>query len=274
MKSVIASIVAVAGIAAAANAQSIIDLQVSLDGLNWSDSVDATPGQTVETRLVFSYTGTASPVGLASAVVQPTVSNWGADLNFLGLVNNGQGANNTTPPGVVDDVPGAYGRIRPFGRNTYSAPNALKGFVQQDVGVNYLRIGQTQATSFPGGAGNTTGASGVAIAQLSNVGRTAADPEFKFGSTGIVGFKFGFAVAGDTTDYRSLDVTIPLAGIGNRTAATGGQVYYYGDLGETTGLIRGTATVDGATVNIVPIPAPGALALLGLGGIIGGRRRR
>jgi len=272
MKNVIASLVAVAGIAAAANAQSIIDLQVSLDGVTWSDSVNALPGQTVETRLVFTYTGGGAPIGFASAVVQPTVSNWGADLGFLGLVNNGQGANNTTPAGVVDDVPGAYGRIRPFGRNSYGATNALKGFTQSSGGVDYLRIAQTQATSFPGGFGNSTGNAGIQIAQLSNVGRTVIDPAFQFGSTGVVGFKFGFTIAAGTTDFRSLDVNIPLAGIGNRDPLLGGQVYYFATLTEATGSIRGAVTVDGATVNI--IPAPGALALLGLGGIIGGRRRR
>ena len=272
MKNVIASLVAVAGIAAAANAQSIIDVQVSLDGVTWSDSVNAVPGQTVETRLVFTYTGGGAALGLGSATVQPTVSNWGADLGFLGLVNNGQGANNTTPAGVVNDVPGAYGRIRPFGRNSYGATNALKGFTQSSGGVDYLRIAQTQTTAFAGAPTNTTGNGGIQIAQLNDIGRTPADPAFQFGSTGVVGFKFGFSIDGGTTNYRSLDVTIPLAGIGNRAAGIGGQVYYYATQSETAGSLRGEVTVDGATVNI--IPTPGALALLGLGGIIGGRRRR
>ena len=272
MKNVIASIVAVAGIAAAATAQTTIDLQVSLDGITWDNTVNAAPGQTVQSRILFTYTGTAVPLGFASAVVQPTVSGWGADLNFLGLVNNGQGGNTTSPAGVVDDVVGAYGRIRPFGRNAYSATNALKGFVQESVGVNYLRISQTQTTSFPGGTGNTTGNGGIQIAQLNDIGRTPADPAFQTGSTDVVGFKFGFAIDGGTANFRSLDVTIPLAGIGNRLAGVGGQVFYFATQSETAGSLRGLVTVDGATVNI--IPAPAALALLGLGGLVGGRRRR
>jgi len=272
MKNVIASIVAVAGIAAAATAQTTIDLQVSLDGITWDNTVNAAPGQTVQSRILFTYTGTAVPLGFASAVVQPTVSGWGADLNFLGLVNNGQGGNTTSPAGVVDDVVGAYGRIRPFGRNAYAATNALKGFVQESVGVNYLRISQTQTTSFPGGTGNSTGNAGVQIAQLSNVGRTVLDPDFQTGSTNVVGFKFGFTIAPGTVNFRSLDVNIPLAGIGNREPGIGGQVYWFSTLTEATGQIRGGVTVDGATVNI--IPAPAALALLGLGGLVGGRRRR
>ena len=65
MKSVIASLVAVAGLSAAAVAEvnTRMDVLVSLDGINWSSDVNvAAPGTTVQVLIRASYIGSAQPL--------------------------------------------------------------------------------------------------------------------------------------------------------------------------------------------------------------------
>ena len=103
MKSVIASLVAVAGMSVAANAvvNTNVTWQVSLDGNTWSSAVDAAAGQQVMARALVSYTGTAAPLGLASFVFQPTVSNALAGDTVSPFINGGVGSNTSTPSGVI-----------------------------------------------------------------------------------------------------------------------------------------------------------------------------
>jgi hypothetical protein len=256
-----------------------------LDNTNWSSSVTANPGQTVYSRALVSYTGTASPIGLASLIFQPTVSNWDdtppADM-LLPFVNNGQGSNTSTPPGVVTNPndPTQFGRVSPFGRSSTSSSSALRGFVQTGPGPTtnpvpagpWLRFAQSQVTAWIGGTGNTTGGSGVPIAQLSNVGRGTADPAFLAQTQDVQVFKFGVQL-GDLTG-RTMVIDSPTAGFGNLNTATGDrEVYWYLTLTEATGQERGTAVVNPASI-IVPVPTPASVALLGLAGLVATRRRR
>jgi uncharacterized protein (TIGR03382 family) len=273
MKSVIASLVAVAGIAVAANADinTRVDMLVSSDGTNFSPEITVAPGATVQVLVSVSYTGTAAPLGLASMVFQPTVSNFSATA--LGFVNGGAGSNTSSPSGVISDSSGNYGRISPWGRTAMTTATAITAFDNTSVGQpagNWLRIAQRQVTSWIGGAGNTTGGSGVNIAQLANVGRTASDPAFNPSTQNVHVFRFGFTVDAGALDDMIVDA--PAAGFGNRDSTTGErQVYWWADLTESSGSIRGGADVHTATVHI---PSPASLALLGLGGLAIGRRRR
>jgi uncharacterized protein (TIGR03382 family) len=283
MKSVIASLVAVAGIAAAASAEvnTLVDFKVSLDGVNFFDTVNATPGQTVQVRLAVTYVGTGNALGFASLVCQPTVSNWdnaGAADALTPFVNNGVGGNTTTPSGVISDSPDQYGRISPFGRTAItSTANRLFGHVHSAgsggaPAGTWLRIAQAQVTSWVGGAGNTTGGSGVNLAQLANVGRTASDPAFNSSILAVSLFRFGIVISSDAGQDRTLTIDAPLAGFGNRSTATGErECYWWGDLNASSGDVRGVAVIDGATI---VVPTPATLALLGLGGLVVGRRRR
>lgn len=286
MKSVIVSLVAVAGlsVAAAAEVTTRMDMLVSTDGVNFSNSVDLAEGsglQTVEVLVRMTYIGTRTDVaGFASAVFQPTVSNWRASDVALAFANGGAGSNTSVPSGVVADAPGQYGRISPWGRTAMSTTTAItnhihlaSGGVNQPPSGTFLRIAQKQVTSWIGGTGNTTGGSGVNVAQLANVGRTAADPAFN-GELSVSVFRFGIQV--DTLGERTLLVDAPLAGFGNRDSTTGErQVYWWSQAGlnGTSGDVRGTAEVFGSAINVV-IPAPASLALLGLGGLCVARRRR
>lgn len=283
MKSVIASILAVAGLSGAANAvvNTSIVFQISSDGVNWfGGSHDFMPGSQVMARALVSYTGTGTPFGLASLVFQPTVSNAVAADTVSAFVNGGIGSNTSTPPGVISGPQltdtTSFGRVSPWGRSATASISAIRGFFHTNPNgdnINYLRIAQAQVTGWFGDQGNTSGGSGVNIAQLSNVGRTTSDPPFNPSLSNIYIFKFGFTIDAAAWD-RSLDVDAPLAGFGNRNSTTGErEVYWWGDMNEVSGSIRGTATVTPARVHIL-IPTPASLALVGIGGLAIGRRRR
>jgi uncharacterized protein (TIGR03382 family) len=283
MKSVIASLVAVAGMSVAANAvvNTSVVFQTSSDGTNWFGGThDYAPGTQVMARALVTYTGTAAPLGLASFVFQPTVSNAVAGDAMSAFINGGAGSNTSTPSGVISGGQltdtSSFGRVSPWGRSALTSTNAIRGFFHTNPNgdnVNYLRIAQTQITSWIGGAGNTTGGSGVPLAQLANVGRTTLDPAFNGSLANIYVFKFGFTTDAGVTAERNMVIDAPLAGFGNRNTTTGDrEVYWWGDMNENTGSIRGTALVTTATAHIVPTPA--SLALLGLGGLAIGRRRR
>jgi uncharacterized protein (TIGR03382 family) len=283
MKSVIASLVAVAGMSVAANAvvNTSVVFQTSSDGTNWFGGThDYNAGTQVMSRALVTYTGTGTPFGLASFVFQPTVSNAIAADTMSAFINGGVGSNTSSPSGVISggqltDTT-SFGRVSPWGRSATASSSAIRGFFHTNPnndGINYLRIAQTQVTSWIGGTGNTTGGSGVNIAQLSNVGRTTSDPAFNPSLSSVYVFKFGFT-ADATGGDRNMVIDAPLAGFGNRNTTTGDrEVYWWGDMNEASGSIRGTAAVTTATAHIL-VPTPASLALLGLGGLAVGRRRR
>src|SRR5258706_16092609 len=101
MKSVIASIVAVAGMSVAASAvvNTSIVFQTSADGTNWFGGTrDYNLGSQVMVRALVTYTGSGTPYGLASFVFQPTVSNAVAGDTMSPFLNGGVGSNTSTPP--------------------------------------------------------------------------------------------------------------------------------------------------------------------------------
>jgi hypothetical protein len=292
MKSVIASLVAVAGLSVAANAVVNTSLvqQVSLDGTNWTDHVQVTVGagapatRNVFFRTLVSYTGVGTPAGLASFVYQPTMSNAVATDVMLPFFNGGVGGNTSTPVGVLTPAQGtdttSFGRLSPWGRTALSSTSALHGFFHTNPngdGINFLRIAQLQVTSWIGGAGNTTGGSGVPISQLSDVGRTTNDPAFNTSLASVYVFKWGVTL--DTTSgaraAADMVVDAPQAGFGNRNTTTGDrEIYWFTNTAEATGGTRGTANITTGLVDFVLVPSPASLALLGLGGLAVGRRRR
>lgn len=272
---VLASLAVVHGAGAEVNTR--ITWQASIDGVNWTSNQlwPVTQGSVVHVRAVVSYIGTASPVGLASFVFQPTVSGWGPGDALLPFVNGGQGGNTSTPVGVVPaDGPG-YGRVVPWGRSALNATTFLRGHTHTGgsggaPAGSWLRIAQNQVTSWIGGTGNTTGGSGVPISQLNTVGRSSADPAFNDQLQNIVVFRMGLDT-GDGSGPVSMIVDSPIEGFGNRNATTGErEVYWFASMTEATGSIRGTAIVDPV---IIGIPAPASL-VVGLGGLVAVRRRR
>lgn len=281
MKSVIVSLVAVAGLSVAASAE--VNTNVSFtflaDGVATSAPVftEGTGSHTVEVIVQMSYVGTGNALGFASAVFQPTVSNFLGSDAALGYVNNGLGSNVSVPSGVVSNDSGSYGRISPYGRTALSSTNQALFNHTNSVGApagSWLRVAQRSATAWVGGTNNTTGGQGVPVAQLANVGRTASDPAFNPSITNVAVFRFGMTINTDVGGVRDLVVSAPLDGFGNRNAAGEREVYWWGDLNASTGDLRGTASVTNGLISIIPVPTPATMALLGLGGLCVARRRR
>jgi hypothetical protein len=310
MKCAIAVLVAVAGLSAAAHGQ-VMKILVSRDGVNFSNSITVLPsiGATIEVLVTMSYTGLPDAVaGFGSANFQPTISNWHSTDTLLPLQQGG----NTNPAdgsGVIQPqfyvgsthgdgtpvsagyVPGTYGRVNPMGRTVLIGSNALVGFVHNNPdgsGLTYLRIAQASNTNWIGGAGNTSGGSGVNCSQLYVVGRSTSDPDFWGNREVTTGgtperdptldyrlqnvelFRFAFTLGSSVG--REMTIDAPLAG--QQRSSTG--VRYAGYFSDPSQILPGTqlgVTVQTAVVHIVP-PSPGTAIGLGLGGLAVGRRRR
>jgi len=292
MKNVIRSVVAVAGLAAVASAGiSRLDLQVSLDGQTWSDSVtvSATAAQTarVLTRAVISYipdAGEAAPIGFASLTWQPVFSNIRTGQDQIAAFSN-QG-NNTNGGAIIPqaDTDGPFGRVIPFAgtgpstSQSYVVHTHTAGSGGAPAG-NFFRIARNDITRWVGLGPTTTvtavnnfnGSGGVATVQKL-AGRVAADPAISYDVAPVI-LVLGIDVRGVGSGLSHvIGLDAPLLGMSRDSATGNRQAAWMRDLADASGGIKGIVQVDGAEIRI--IPAPGSLALLGLGGLIVGRRRR
>src|SRR5436190_5477976 len=199
--SVSAAIIACTAMAlrAGADVNTLVQWQVSPDNINWSSSVDAQFGRRIWVRALVTSTGTQQPLGLASMVFQPTVSNWDALGSGLDVATVCSGAVILPPPPpyctVIDqDDPNQFGRVSPFNRTPLNLTTQLTGHIHTDGSGGappgtWLRIAQRQVTGWIGGQGNTSGGSGINLAQLGNVGRTTSDPAFNSQTVNVAVFK-------------------------------------------------------------------------------------
>jgi len=279
MKNVIVSLVAVAGIAAAASAQtngSTLRFEVRPAGTAaWSNALSVAPGTTVEFRALITYTGSAAAVGLSNASFQPTVSNWSTATDTL-LPFRNVGTSPATG-GVAADS-GQYGRILPYASAGISTTNALRGHTNNVSGVTYLRVAQNNTTNWVGvgptsgtaSANNFNGAGGIATGQkpASLVG--PADPAFDADTTDIEVLRLAITVGGAA--QRTLVIDAPQLGIGRDSTSGLRRFSWFSSLTDNLGSsVFGEVLVQSASVTV---PTPGALALLGMGGLFAGRRRR
>lgn len=288
MKKVIASLVAIAGVAAVAGAQetTLVDFRVSTDGVNFSDHVQALPGSIVVVRTYVTYQGPSAALALASMTFQPIVSNYSATDVLQPFINGGVGGNQNpgalVPAGDADGLDGPWGRLEPWGRTAVVPTAFMRGFVQTGPGPatnpvpsgSFLRLAQANVSNWIGGTGNTSANSGIPIAQNNLNNRPAGDLAYVNDISEVLVFQFAIQLSADTTE-RTMAVDAPLNGFGNKpagaTAATAGQIRYFLDTTSSTGALNTAPVVDGATILI---PTPASLALIGLGGLVMARRRR
>ncbi len=221
----ICGIVAVAGLAAVANAQSArLDLQVSSDGgSTWSDAVNVLPGTNVLVR------------------VRATVEN---AYGFAGAVGRITGTG--LAAGDSASIGGTDARVAPFNFGAASqAVFATAGAFRIDASSD---------------AANSN-AAGIAILQRDPV--SAVPGTYADGTQARTVYAFSVSVGADGS-IRSIAL--------NMDDFKAGVVSVHAAANSTRGTNITAFTVDGAAINVIPTPA--TLALMGLGGLVAGRRRR
>ncbi len=275
MKNVIASLVAVAGVAAAANA-GVVSYQVSNGGA-FGASTDALPGQTVTVRVRIAYNGTAPVHAFAGANLQPVASgNFGTAAGADRIVadaNNFVGASVggflTTPQATVNGDAGQYGRINSFGAASTTTSTAARAFYGTGTAAGLARIAQGRTTNWIGvgtGLNNSTGAGGFNVSQA-NPGLVPGYPVNPLGNGDDVGgeFVFQFAVLVGDGFNRSISIT-------TASFQTAVSVTWFSNANNFNETLNTNLSSVAGTINVVPAPA--SLALMGLGGLVAGRRRR
>jgi len=280
MKKAIAGIVAVAGVASMAVAATTIQYQVRTVGGLWGSALEVAPGTQVEFRALVSFTGgtlsqtdafgttfTGPAIGFGGCTTQPTVSNWTAADTVSPFLASGS---NLASQVTDFDGSGLYGR-RGFasGNSGVTPANAFKAHTTNVIsGVRYLRIAPTPTTNWTGvgsNANNVNGAGGIPVAQTG----PANNSNFNTQITNVEIQRFKITVNGAAD--RLLTVTTALESL---TLVAGNRiVQWHIDTGGTSSVpsVDSNVTIIPATIHV---PTPGALALLGLGGLVAGRRRR
>ena len=268
---------------AAGQSRTLLDLTVSLDGINWLNAVTVDrPGITVQVRASVTYQGNGStqiPTAFSFLTWQPTASNWATQDELLPFADRGNNLNG----GAVTDQPGMpapYGRIIPFASTGPTSSDPYRGHVQNAGGVNYLRIARTSITNWVGqgatsgttASNNFNGAGGVANVQKSagNVNPTV-DPPFQRGITDIVIFKFALRLE-PTALSRQVEIGAPTDGMSRNTASGAREASWFSGDGDNSGTIKAQVIVDGAMITVLPGPA--SIAMLGLAFTFVPRRRR
>lgn len=148
-------------------------------------------------------------------------------------------------------------------------------------GVSYLRVAQASATNWVGtgpttgsdAANNFNGVLGLAMGQRPPTISGQIDPTFVVATTDVEVVRL--AVRLNALGERTLVVDAPIAGFspGSVESDLRGVAWYTSlqSSGAPGSLTWGSVSVSTATIRV---PTTGTLALLGLGGVLAGRRRR
>jgi len=314
MKNVIVSLVALAGVASIASAQitqepvgATLRYEVAVNGGAWSSSVNANPGDRVEWRAVLNITA-PNAAALGSIFYQPVIVNAditgaGASRDNLGAWRNngisGQG-NTTLAQGLLSVAEGSnsgalssYGRVRfGFTSRSTAAGNSggLTGFdhaATADSNINGLSASGGFGLIRIAGANNpnwypeSIPAGSIALNNQILWGVVSDNPAptstwFLGGTQDLVLFRQSLTLS-DATDLRTISLTSEAATLFRAGGGAGTDDTRFmrsaaaGEGGSTATIRNGVEYVAGV-INVVP--TPGAVALLGLGGLVAGRRRR
>lgn len=260
------AIVAAAGLASVANAATTINFESSIDnGATWASDVIAPAGSTVLVRMRVQLTGGATSMGLSGLTAQPVLSNWAAGdtrngFTFPGVDNFGDNTTEAAYDGRMtrSEPQTNTGRIFPYGTSGQGAASSsglLTSFVD---GGNRLRFAGSRNIT------ETTNPSwGLGVAQ---------NPASLMGtnySSSLNAVVFRYSITIDATP--SLTDRVLSASI---VQVSGGFVKWYQNSGGTQVFNDTALTIAPGSITVPAVPAPGALALLGLGGLVAARRRR
>jgi hypothetical protein len=252
----IAALIALAGIAAAANAQpgnrNAIVYGARLAGTtDWS--FGGITAQSTDTNpLVFEigvFFFRAQGVGHSTAVYK----------TYIDGVSTAGGDSAS----IVDDVSNGAspldGRVDVFNNGA------------QNQGVFTNRNAAISGSGFrissSGDTADGSAAGGISVKQDGPQGA----PPFREGD-GLLGYRFNVTLACTTV---ARDVLIKTPGFDATTSNRINSYSSYNSLGDNTSTeFKTSTTSDSLTIHASWVPAPSTLALLGLGGLIAGRRRR
>jgi len=267
MKKVLGSLLVLAGMAMTANAQvsqrTQYEIELSTDGTTWTNNLEVNPAlvSRVFARVHVSYVANGGPT--------PLFFN-GGRMQPLGAGWNQAGGDTVLPFNATGRIVANYGETptlgRVFGAGTVAAVVAHQ---YSFGGENYLRFAETAAVNHPGqgsGTNNLTGGAGI------NTSNNTLSPQLGISERELFvwGMSFNASRAG------SIGFTIPQEGF--RTSGTTANppstrsATWVTETSPFTTVEAPTIDTIGATLTFVP--APGAAALLGLGGLVVGRRRR
>ena len=278
----VACVLLMAGCAAAgAKAQTTrLDVQTSVDGINWAGGNRVVePGTAVKVRFKASFISGGSPIspiGFSSLTFQPTFSNFTSSDVLSPFAASG---NNTNGGSVLDTPNGPFGRISPFASTGPTSSDPYFSHRQTISNVDYLRVARRSITNWVGvggtsgtaAANNFNGAGGFACAQKGVSLRTTSDPAFNGGTSDVVLVKLAFTL-GAGVNPRALTIDVPQAGILRNQTTGAREASWFSSSTDNFGSIKTPVQVNVATVTVVPAPASLGVLLLGTAAVM--RRRR
>ena len=250
MKKVVA-LMALAGLASttlAANTQ--IDIKVRVFGTNdaWSDSLTLQSANLVD------------PIVVEVAAFYSFSTGYGLGTVVHNIIGTPYSAANGDLATIIDDNPTST--LHPDGRvGNMNFGGQFQGVFHtgtSGLDANRFRISQGTNTS-------DNAAGGISVKQNTPV---ALGTNFDT-TNGVLGYHFKLSLAcynGGAERVITLDA--PKAKINSFT------VYANSGSSTATNIISSLLATDPATLNVSWAPAPASLGLLGLGGLVAGRRRR
>jgi MYXO-CTERM domain-containing protein len=202
----------------------------------------------------------AAAVAMGAAAAANAAVVYSGVINFVCAVDI-DGAYINVETNTLSNGPG--GGVPGWDVNPYSTSGGMN-FFNSTGGGQMRRAGVTTGTAGNLAVGTVVGAAGSFNTGTGNVyGTTAATGllgGWTYSSENIIGFRF--VAAAGTTHYGWMRFAMGAAGSGASGAMTRTVVdYAWND-------------VAGGSVEAGLVPAPGALALLGVAGLAGARRRR
>jgi len=278
MKKIVALLSVAAATATAFGGVTQFTTEISTDGgLTWSSGAASvsttTAGSTVRViaRSMIKFVPSAGDPTfdkLTSSRHQPQVTN----LVAADAVVAGFNATGKVNPNFADGLSAASDLGRAFGATTVSAviahrPNSSSAHFAEAVATNAPGVGTTN--------NNVTGAAGVNCAQ-----NILSQPSVNvYSNLALFYYAFDLVAPSTLNSSRTVNFDVPANGVGLRGTAPNqfrGVAFGYNDpnTGSLVTVNVGLANSVASALTISYVPAPGAAALLGLGGLVAGRRRR